>query len=130
MFKDEWEEYFVSRYQDKVAKYGEQHARRWVYGYTAKTLFFAAWEWANLRGSSTRESQGGEWLGRHQRFGIRAQVFSRPATPNTSLACYFSGHDIRKLSTAELLEISFSGFLDSGQRKRLRTAAAARFSVH
>jgi hypothetical protein len=47
-FKDEWEEFFLLAYQDKVQKHGEHYARHWAYRHAAKTVFFAALEWSKL----------------------------------------------------------------------------------
>jgi hypothetical protein len=45
-FEDEWEGLCQSEYEDKLQRYSERHARRWANRYAAKTLFFAAVEWA------------------------------------------------------------------------------------
>jgi hypothetical protein len=47
-FRDEWEGFFLSAYEDKVQRFGETYARRWAYRYAAKTVFFAALEWGKL----------------------------------------------------------------------------------
>ncbi len=47
-FKDEWEEFFLVAYQDKLEKHGEDYARRWSYRHAAKTVFFAAVKWGTL----------------------------------------------------------------------------------
>jgi hypothetical protein len=47
-FKDEYEEFFRLAYEDKLQERGEVYARRWAYGYAAKTLFFAALELSKL----------------------------------------------------------------------------------
>ncbi len=48
MFKDEYEDYFLQEYDDKLKKHGETYARRWAYRYAAKAMFFTAWEWTKL----------------------------------------------------------------------------------
>jgi hypothetical protein len=47
-FRDEYEEFFLLAFEDKVQKRGEAYARRWAYRHAAKTLFFAALEWSKL----------------------------------------------------------------------------------
>jgi hypothetical protein len=47
-FKDEWEEFFLLSYQDKLQKRGQRYANRWAYGHAAKSVFFAALEWTKL----------------------------------------------------------------------------------
>jgi hypothetical protein len=47
-FRDEYEDFFLLAYQDKVEKHGEDYARRWSYWHAAKTVFFAALEWSKL----------------------------------------------------------------------------------
>jgi hypothetical protein len=47
-FEDEYEDFFLLAYQDKVEKRGEDYAQRWAYRYAAKTVFFAAIEWSRL----------------------------------------------------------------------------------
>jgi hypothetical protein len=47
-FKDEWEEFFLLAYEDKLQKHGEKYARSWAYRHAAKTVFFAALEWSKL----------------------------------------------------------------------------------
>jgi hypothetical protein len=47
-FKDEYEEFFLLAYEDKLQKHGEPYARRWAYRHAAKTVFFAVVEWSKL----------------------------------------------------------------------------------
>jgi hypothetical protein len=47
-FKDEYEDYFLSHYHDKLRRYGKRGADRWAYRYAAKTTMPTAWEWAKL----------------------------------------------------------------------------------
>jgi hypothetical protein len=47
-FKDEYEDYFLFHYHDKLRKHGKVYADRWAYRYAAKTVFYTAWEWTKV----------------------------------------------------------------------------------
>jgi hypothetical protein len=47
-FKEEWVSFFLSEYEERVQRFGEPYARRWAHLYAAKTVFYAALEWAKL----------------------------------------------------------------------------------